>query len=128
MEVEWLQGKRKHLRCFDQKTPLELPSKCIPIVLRIYNARSTRKTTPIRNGQIFTLSKQQPIAETLSELSLNGVRLRDWKISHSNPDCVVHLGKGHIEDVQLLLKALNQRLKPARNLKLSFRRPPFGRS
>ena len=54
-------------------------------------------------------------------------RLRSWKVSEHNPNVIVHLGKGQLEDLQLLQKALNQRLQPARNTKLALRIPVLGR-
>ena len=127
IEVEWLRGRHKHRRFFDHQTPLEVPDNALPLFVRIFNVRRPRKMQPTRTGHVFSLDKNQALATTLVELNLQAVRLRSWKVSEQNPNVIVHLGKGDIEDLQLLQKALNQRLQPARNTKLSLRLPVIGR-
>lgn len=127
IEVEWLRGRHKHRRFFDHQTPLEIPDNALPLFVRIFNVRRQRKLKPTRTGHVFTLDKNYPLGQTLIDLNLHAVRLRSWKISESNPNVIVHLGKGLLEDLQLLQKALNQRLQPARNTKLALRLPLIGR-
>lgn len=127
IEVEWLRGRHKHRRFFDHQTPLEIPENAIPLFVRIFNIRRPRKLMPTRTGHVFSLDKNYPVGQTLVDLNLHAVRLRSWKVSESNPNIIVHLGKGQIEDLQLLQKALNQRLQPARNTKLAVRIPVLGR-
>ena len=127
IEVEWLRGRHKHRRFFDHQTPLEIPDNTIPLFVRIFNVRRPRKIQPIRSGQVFSLDKGYPVGQTLIDLNLHAVRLRSWKVSEHNPNTIVHLGKGNLEDLQLLQKALNQRLLPARNTKLALRIPVIGR-
>lgn len=127
IEVEWLRGRHKHRRFFDHETPLEIPNNTLPLFVRIFNTRRPRKLKPLRNGQVFQLDKPHSMNDTLRELNLNAVRLRTWKVSEQNPKHIVHIGKGSIEDLKLLQKALNQRLQPARNTKLSLRIPLIGR-
>jgi UDP-N-acetylenolpyruvoylglucosamine reductase len=127
IEVEWLRGRHKHRRFFDHQTPLEIPENAIPLFVRIFNVRRPRKLKPTRTGHVFSLDKSYPVGQTLSDLNLHAVRLRSWKISEHNPDIIVHLGKGDLQDLLLLQKALNQRLQPARNTKLTLRIPVLGR-
>ena len=127
IEVEWLRGRHKHRRFFDHQTPLEVPENALPLFVRIFNVRRPRKLTPTRTGHIFSLDKSYPLGQTLIDLNLHAVRLRSWKVSETNPNVIVHLGKGQLGDLQLLQKALNQRLQPARNTKLVFQLPVIGR-
>ena len=127
IEVEWLRGRHKHRRFFDHQTPLEIPENVIPLFVRIFNIRRPRKLMPSRTGHVFSLDKNYPVGQTLTDLNLHAVRLRSWKVSECNPNIIVHLGKGQLEDLQLLQKALNQRLQPARNTKLAVRVPVLGR-
>jgi UDP-N-acetylenolpyruvoylglucosamine reductase len=128
IEIEWLRGRHKHRRFFDHQTPLDVPNTAIPLFVRLFNVRRPRKTKPLRTGQVFTLDKNQSLSDTLSELNLQAVRLRNWKISEQDPSIIVHLGKGSLEDLKLLQKALNQKLQPARNTKLSLRIPLVGKN
>jgi UDP-N-acetylenolpyruvoylglucosamine reductase len=127
IEVEWLRGRHKHRRFFDHQTPLEIPDNTLPLFVRLFNVRRPRKLVPTKNGHVFHLDKKQSPATTLAELNLQAVRLRTWKVCERNPNIIVHLGKGEIEDLKLLQKALNQRLQPARNTKLAFTIPIIGR-
>ncbi len=127
IEVEWLRGRHKHRRFFDHQTPLEIPENALPLFVRLFNVRRPRKLIPTRTGHIFSLDKSYPLGQTLIDLNLHAVRLRSWKVSETNPNVIVHLGKGQLGDLQLLQKALNQRLQPARNTKLAFRLPVIGR-
>ena len=129
LEVEWLHGRHKHRRYFDQQMPFTMPQSAIPLCIRIFNIRKARKLKPLPNGQVFQLEKKtagQSVPSLLQDLDLHAVRLRTWKISSNEPHRIVHLGHADFEDLQLLQKALNQKLQPARNVKLSFRLPVFG--
>ena len=53
---------------------------------------------------VFSLDKGHPLGQTLIDLNLHAVRLRSWKVSESNPNVIVHLGKGQLGDLQLLQK------------------------
>lgn len=127
IEVEWVRGRHKHRRFFDLYTPLSIPDKAIPILIRIFNARRSRKLKPTPSGRVFTIDKNQSPKDLLTELSLHSVRLRNWKVCTHNPNYVIHTGMGDIHDLKLLQQALNQRLQPARNVKLSLRLPVIGR-
>ena len=118
IEVEWLRGRHKHRRfCKAFKIPMHCSIRTIFNVPRLKPS----------SGHVFSLDKSYPLGQTLIDLNLHAVRLRSWKISESNPNVIVHLGKGQLEDLQLLQKALNQRLQPARNTKLALRLPVIGR-
>lgn len=127
IEVEWVRGRHKHRRFFDLDTPLSIPDKAIPVLVRIFNGRRSRKLKPTRSGRVFAIDKHHPPKELLHELSLHSVRLRNWKVCAQNPNFVIHTGMGNINDLRLLQQALNQRLQPARNVKLSLRLPVIGR-
>jgi UDP-N-acetylenolpyruvoylglucosamine reductase len=127
IEVEWVRGRHKHRRFFDLDSPLSIPDKAIPVLVRIFNGRRTRKLKPTRSGRVFAIDKNQAPRELLTELSLHSVRLRNWKVCTHNPNFVIHTGMGNIHDLKLLQQALNQRLQPARNVKLSLRLPVIGR-
>ena len=127
IEVEWLRGRHKHRRFFDHETPLEIPDNALPLFVRLFNTRRPRKLRPVKSGHVFSLDKNGDVGQMLVDLNLQAVRLRSWKVSERNPSVVVHMGKGGLSDLQLLQKALNQRLQPARNNKLTLRIPVIGR-
>ena len=126
-EIDWLRGQTIETVNISSKQSIELPKTAIPIKIRIFGQRKSRKGKPHGSGYAFLLDKSKEPRSILEELQLHSVRLRDWKISQNDPNRIVHTGHGNFEDVVLLQKALNQRIKQIRNTSLQFRIPVIGR-
>jgi len=128
LEIEWIRGRSIETIEVSAHQPIEIPKTTIPIKVTIIGQRKKRNLRPLGSGFAFILDKNQLPGKTLQELQLHSVRLRTWKVSTNNPNQIVHLGYGNFEDVTLLQKALNQRIKQIRNTSLQFRLPILGRN
>ena len=126
IEVEWLRGRHKHRRFFDHQTPLEIPENALPLFVRIFNVRRPRKLKPTRTGHVFALDKSYPLGQTLIDLNLHAVRLRSWKISETNPNVIVHLGKGQLETFSCY-KSTQSTTSTRSEYEVSIRLPVIGR-
>ncbi|MDG1481961.1 MAG: hypothetical protein P8R54_20385 [Myxococcota bacterium] len=107
--------------------PALKPSE-IPISLSIDPTLTTRRriTAPPRPGQLFTAPRGTNPGEQLVQTGLTGTRLRDWRLSETEPGCVVQIGHGTCRDVELLAKGVVERVQRARGVELSLRIPVIG--
>jgi len=127
LELEWLRGRKFETVTIEPNQSIDIPKTAIPTKIKLIGRRRRRKSRPLGSGFIFVLDKNKMPGSILEDLQLNSVRLRNWKVSKDNPNQIVHHGHGNFEDVALLQKALNQRIKQIRNSSLQFRIPTIGR-
>ena len=127
MELEWFSGRSFQSQEISSWKNFQRPSGSILTQVRITGRRHRPSIKPLGSGFVFILPKEQMPAEILRSLSLDSVRLHNWKIFSEDPNRVVHLGKQGLSDLQLLQKALNQRIKQIHNIALEIRLPISGR-
>ena len=127
LEVEWFSGRRFERQTLSSWKDISLPTKGILTQITIVGQRARPTPAPLGAGFVFTLPKNQMPAEILQALSLDSVRLHQWKISRADPNRIVHLGRAGFSNLQLLQKALNQRIKQIHNTALEIRIPIYGR-
>jgi UDP-N-acetylmuramate dehydrogenase len=128
IEVEWFSGRSFQSQKINSWKSFQLPAKSILTQITISGKPRRKITPPLGSGFVFTLPKNQMPENLLQTLSLDSVRLHDWKISTEDPNRLVHLGRKGFSDLQLLQKALNQRLKQIYNTSLEIRLPIYGRN
>lgn len=127
VELEWFSGRSFQTQEISNWKTFQLPTKAIITQVRITGKRKRPSAKPLGSGFVFVLPKAQMPDNILQALSLDSVRLHDWRISSEDPNRIVHLGKNGFSDLQLLQKALNQRLKQVHNTTLEIRLPIYGR-
>ena len=90
-----------------------------------YRALASRKAPP-RLGDVWLIehaNDEYDVATALRTLRLNGVRLRQWQVSASQPSLLIQQSAepGSLDDLELLRKALNSKLGKALSCNLRLR-------
>lgn len=127
LEVELFSGKNFETQEVSSWKNFQIPAKSILTQIKISGKRTRPAPIPLGSGFVFTLPKSQMPDNMLQTLSLDSVRLHNWKIAAENPNRIIHLGRCEFSDLQLLQRALNQRLKQVHNTALEVRLPIYGR-
>lgn len=127
IEVEWFSGRSFQSQKIESWKSFQLPAKGILTQVTISGQVRRKRRPPLGSGFVFILPKNQMPENLLQALTLDSVRLHDWKVSAVDPNRLVHLGRKGFSDLQLLQKALNLRLKQIHNTSLEIRLPIYGR-
>ncbi|MFT5686184.1 MAG: hypothetical protein ACI8RZ_007140, partial [Myxococcota bacterium] len=127
--LSYLKGRRIiEVRSEPGKALPALKPSEIPVSLCIDPLLTTRRRihAPPRPGQLFAAPRGTNPGEQLVRTGLTGTRLRDWRLSETEPGCVVQIGRGTCRDVELLAKGVVDRVQRARGVELSLRIPVIG--
>jgi len=85
-----------------------------------------RRSRPHPLGSLFADVNGRPAAEVLQRAQLIGTRLRNWRLSETEPGTVIQLGGGSCHDLQLLVRGVQARADRLRGADLSVRIPFVG--
>jgi UDP-N-acetylmuramate dehydrogenase len=129
LTLSYLKGRRLvEVRSEPGEAPPALKPSEIPISLRNDPTHPGRRRLrpPPRPGQLFAAPRGTSPGEQLLRTGLTGTRLRDWRLSETEPGSVVQIGHGTCRDVELLARGVVERVQRARGVELSLRIPVIG--
>lgn len=96
------------------------------ITLRRASASHTWLTPPNRPGTLFVDIPDTTVAKELNRSGVLGTRLRKWRLSHTEPGTIVHLGGSTFKDLQMLIQGIRMRVEKTRGVALETRIPVLG--
>jgi UDP-N-acetylmuramate--alanine ligase len=77
-------------------------------------------------GRIFADLKRLPAGEIVSDAGLCGVRLRQARIGHKEPNNIINLGGATARDLSLLVQLVRDRVKRVSGVEIKTLHNPIG--